>query len=121
MLWSQNVPLAKEAFELQVGLAKGTVDQEMMGQMAGKFSAYFAPEVGWDVPAAGLNARGSFMDMMGAVSPVWMGLVNTKADNVRFDAVSPSMIKITQQVYAPASSSVWLVRGYPNPNPNPKP
>jgi len=91
-----NVPLAKEAFELQVGLAKGTVDQEMIGQMVGKFSAYFAPEVGWDVPAAGLNARGSFMDMMGAVSPVWMGLVNTKADNVRFDAVSPSMIKITQ-------------------------
>ena len=53
-----------------MGLAKGTIDQEMMGQMAGKFSAYFAPEVGWDVPAAGLNARGSFMDMMGAVSPV---------------------------------------------------
>ena len=90
------MPLAKEAFALQVGLAKGTVDQEMLGQMAGQFSGYFAPELGWDVPAAGLSGKGNFMDMMGSVTPVWLGLVNTKAENTRFDAVSPSMIKVTQ-------------------------
>ena len=84
MRQTDNIPICKEAFELQTQIATGAVTPEMMAEIGGKFGTYFASTTSWEVPSEGIVGSGSFMDMMAVLSPIWMGLVNTECVNVSF-------------------------------------
>jgi adenylate kinase family enzyme/YHS domain-containing protein len=93
--------LCKEAFDMQAQMAMGTVTEEMVATMGAKFAGFFAGEVAWTVnPEAetpGPAGSGSFGDMMGALSPIWMGLVNTACENLTFTPEGEDAVVLAQK------------------------
>jgi hypothetical protein len=73
------MPIATRCFEMMAAMASGAVDPQEMRRMMPRLAACFARNIKWDVPACALSGRGSFVELMGALGPVWQGITVTAA------------------------------------------
>jgi len=74
------VELATHCFEMLAKMSSGGVDPEEMRQMMPRLAACFGRSIKWDVPDCALTGRGSFIELMSALGPIWQDLSVTKAE-----------------------------------------
>ena len=96
--------LATQAFGLQVQMALGNVTDVMMADFGTKLAGYMAPSMECVVNPAdaspGPTVIGDFGAVMATVGPLWLGFVNTSAENVSISAgLQGSSSVIVKQLY----------------------
>jgi hypothetical protein len=73
------ISIATNVFHLIATMSEGSVPPENMRDTMTQLSGSFARAVKWDVFICDVHGKGSFVELMTALAPVWEGLTITKA------------------------------------------
>lgn len=93
------IPITTKVFDLIATMSEGSVLPENMRDTMTELAGSFARTVKWDIFICDLHGKGSFIELMTALAPVWEGLTITKAE-VRSVTRRNNTVAIIRTVYS---------------------